>query len=256
MKRVVIIHWRPSEAAPLLEDLQSHGFDAVALAPEASRGLAPLRPEPPDAFLIDLSRLPSHGKEVARELRRNKRTRAVPLLFYGGAPEKTAAVRAVIPDAVFSSVENLAADLARAIDNPPANPIVPPDLGSSGTPLAQKLGIKAGTVLVLIGAPEGFERKLNPLPEDVDVNAGSAPGERVLLFVDSAAGLERRFAAAARRVKDRGGLWLIWPKRKPGVTSDIDGNFVRDFGLASGWVDYKVCAVDDTWSGLLFARKK
>jgi hypothetical protein len=129
--------------------------------------------------------------------------------------------------------------------------------GYSGTPLSKKLGVKPDTTLVLLAAPEGFERTLAPLPERVDVRRDSrARGERVVAFVGKLAELEKRFTAAEKSVADGGTMWIAWPKKTSPAASDVDENLVRAAGLARGWVDYKVCAVDFTWSGLAFARRK
>ena len=130
--------------------------------------------------------------------------------------------------------------------------------GYSGTPLPKKLGIKVGSVVALLGAPEGFAKKtLGPLPEGAAVREGTrSPFSVGLLFARSKADLARRFPAAAKAMGNPGALWIAWPKKASGVETDLDGNVVRDFGLAAGLVDYKVAAIDATWSGLCFARRK
>jgi alkylation response protein AidB-like acyl-CoA dehydrogenase len=126
--------------------------------------------------------------------------------------------------------------------------------GYSGTPLP-KLGIKPGGSVALVRAPEGFQRKLDPLPENVCF-PGRGSVQLVLLFVRSQAELARRFPAAVKRLQERGGLWIIWPKKASGLATDLGEIEVRRYGMDSGFVDYKVCAVDQTWSGLLFARRR
>ncbi len=125
--------------------------------------------------------------------------------------------------------------------------------GYSGTPLPQKLGIRAGARLALLGAPEGFEVTLGALPEGVRVRTTArGPFDVVVAFTTRRADLERRFEALARTLDPAGGLWIAWPKRASGVPTDLDENTIRDIGLAAGLVDNKVCAVDETWSGLRF----
>lgn len=132
-----------------------------------------------------------------------------------------------------------------------------PTAGYSGTPLPKKLGVKPHTTLVLLGAPQDFEATLGELPEGVAVRrAARVPAERVVLFVASQRELERRFEAATKLVAAGGSLWLAWPKQSSGVATDLSESQVREFGLARGWVDYKVCAIDFTWSGHAFARRK
>ena len=128
--------------------------------------------------------------------------------------------------------------------------------GYSGTPLAQKVGIKPGARVALLGAPERFEQTLEPLPDGVALVAAARPPLDVaLLFTKRRADLERRFTKAAAALTSSGGLWIVWPKRASGVPTDLDESVVREFGLATGLVDNKVCAVDDTWSGLRFVTR-
>jgi hypothetical protein len=130
-----------------------------------------------------------------------------------------------------------------------ADPSAP--AGYSGTPLPQKLGIKAGHRVLLAGAPDGFD--LGPLPGvDLHRRAGRTPYDVVLLFCADLRRLEREFVPQAGRLVANGGLWVVWPKRSSGVPTDLDENRVRAFGLAAGLVDNKVCAIDATWSGLRF----
>src|SRR5256885_8820535 len=125
--------------------------------------------------------------------------------------------------------------------------------GCSGTGLPQKLGIKPGARLALVRAPAGFERALNPLPDGVRLRTQARGAQDVVLFFATRrAELERRFDGLARTVEPAGGLWIAWPKRTACVATDLREGIVRELGLAHGLVDNKVCAVDDTWSGLRF----
>lgn len=132
--------------------------------------------------------------------------------------------------------------------------------GYSGTPLAKKIGIKDEHLLFLDGVPAGLEldtgdaRVVTRLPASADVT---------LSFHTTYAGLARRLPTLFDRTTTAGMVWVCWPKkaaqktpRNPdGITSDLDENRVRDLGLELGWVDVKVAAVDDTWSGLKFVRR-
>lgn len=255
MRRATVIHWRPEEAEAGLSLIRAAGWEAVCLRPEGGN-LKPLRENIPAAFILDLTRLPSHGRDVAQVLRQSAATRHVPLVFAGGLPEKVAKIREVLPDAVFCEWDGIAAALQTAVATMPDEPVVPPPMaGYSGTPLAKKLGIKAGSRLCLMRAPQGFTAKLS-LPPEVRVRERAAESERVLLFVDSRKALRGGFASAAGAVAERGGLWVIWPKKTSGIETDISEPEVRKFCMDRGWVDYKICAVDETWSGLLFSRKR
>ncbi len=127
--------------------------------------------------------------------------------------------------------------------------------GYSGTPLAKKLGVKPGHRLLLVQAPEGFEALLEGLPEDAAVARSPRAGvhyDVIVLFSSREADLVRRFPAAANRLTEAGGLWVSWPKKASGVATDLTEDVVRRIGLATGLVDNKICAVDETWSGLRF----
>ena len=121
------------------------------------------------------------------------------------------------------------------------------------TPLPKKLGVKEGARLALVGAPEGFDRTLGQLPDRVEVRSRvRAPLDLVVFFTTSRADLERHFAKLARALDPAGALWIAWPKKSSGVESDLTEDALREVGLPLGLVDNKVCAIDDTWSGLRF----
>lgn len=130
-----------------------------------------------------------------------------------------------------------------------------PDVPST-RPLAAKLGIKPGFAVCLLGPPPGFAALLAPLPEGVALSARPDPAADLFLaFVRHARELDLRLAQLDPLI-DRQTLWLAWPKQAAQVPTDLNGNIVRETGLADGWVDYKVCAIDRTWSGLAFKRRR
>ena len=124
--------------------------------------------------------------------------------------------------------------------------------GYSGTPLVRKLGIKPDARLGLVAAPQGFDATLGefPLGARVRRRLGGEPFDVVVAFYRRRAELERRLPALARALDPAGGLWIAWPKRASGVSTDVTEDVVRQLGLAAGLVDNKVCAIDETWSGL------
>ncbi len=128
--------------------------------------------------------------------------------------------------------------------------------GYSGTPLVRKLGIKEGSTLALLDAPRGFRRELVGMPTGVRVTQalGANPPDLIVWFVMSGRALDVRMASVSRAMGT--GLWVAWPKKASGVVTDLTEDVVRASGLANGLVDYKVCAVNATWSGLKFARRK
>jgi hypothetical protein len=126
----------------------------------------------------------------------------------------------------------------------------------SGTPLVRKLGIKAGSPVLLVGAPELPD--LTPLPAGVTLSrrVGRGPYDLILLFCPDAATLRRRFAGLVPHLSTAGGLWACWVKRASGISTDLGEQAVRDHGLEAGLVDVKVAAIDATWSGLKFVRRR
>jgi len=258
MSRIVLIHWNAEEAEERAARLRRAGHAAGFFADASATGYRSLRADPPDAFVIDLSRVPSHGGALGTWLRQQKATRGVPIVFVDGAPEKVARVRKLLPDAHFTAWSRIRGTLRRALAGPPAKPVVPGTMdGYAAAPLLKKLGIRKGARVALLGAPKGFERTLGALPEGVRVQrAARGRADRILLFARSPADLRRRFPAAARALAEGGGLWILWPKKASGLATDLTQAGVRAFGLAARFVDYKICAVDATWSGLLFARRR
>jgi hypothetical protein len=126
----------------------------------------------------------------------------------------------------------------------------------SGTPLPRKLGIKEGSTLVLVAAPDGFERVLGQLPQRVTVRRGNRGARQTtILFVTSRADLRHRFGPVARAVGE-GTLWIAWPKQSSELAGDLTEDGVREVALPRGMVDTKVCAVDETWSGLRLTRRR
>ena len=133
--------------------------------------------------------------------------------------------------------------------------------GYSGTPLAKKLGIKENFSVALISAPEKFERALEGLPAGVAIvrdPKGKTPFDVLIVFVQSRAELAKRFPPAAARLSEQpgAGVWIAWPKKSSGIKTDVTEDVLREVILPSGLVDNKVCAIDDTWSGLRFVRRR
>lgn len=125
--------------------------------------------------------------------------------------------------------------------------------GYSGTPLVQKIGIKPGHRLVLRNHPPSFIKDLGKLPDGVAASGRlTGKADVVVCFVDRRAALEKDFPVLASKLESNGMLWIAWPKRASGKATDLDENLVRDTGLGFGLVDVKVCAIDETWSGLKF----
>ena len=129
--------------------------------------------------------------------------------------------------------------------------------GYSGTPLAKKLGIKEGSSVALLKVPDDFESTLEGLPDAVTIRtAARGTNDVVVSFHTKRSDLEKRLPALLDAMDVDGGLWVAWPKKASGVPTDITEDTVREVALPLGLVDNKVCAIDDTWSGLRVVWRK
>ena len=130
--------------------------------------------------------------------------------------------------------------------------------GYSGTPLPKKLGIAGGIRVAILRAPPNFiDATLTPLPDDVCLGTRLAANlDVVVLFATSRAHIEERLAAMRRALTPAGGLWIAWPKRTSRVPTELTEDVLREMLLPTGLVDNKVCAIDETWSGLRFVLRR
>jgi hypothetical protein len=253
LKRIRLFHWRAEEAKPLLTLLKAAGYSVDYKQPVSS--YREVRLHLPDAIVIDLSRLPSHGREVAVFLRGSKATRHVPIVFVDGDPEKIESVRRVLPDAAYTPISRLRITLRSAIANPPVNPLKPAQMmerwGSRTT--AQKLGIAKNSRVFVVDPPSGYSRAVGELPEGAVFEEDSAEGCAVSLwFVHGIA----EFQSALPRVRalaTRSRVWIVWRKSRQ---DGLNGNIIRAACIEVGLVDYKICSINETWSAMVFAVKK
>jgi hypothetical protein len=255
MRKVYIVHWMPAEAPPLIERVRAAGF-AVNHSedPGGPAVTQAIRDYAPDIVVIDLSRLPSHGKEIAVWLRGRKATRHVPIVFTGGEPAKTAKVKEILPDAVFT-IESKLVSALKAMPAEVLEPVVPAPMMQryqERTP-AQKMGIREGSKVGIIDPPRDYLTVLGDMPPNAELaEEPGAPQEVTLWFVHEPepflASLPKMRSLAARTK-----LWVLWKKAsRNGLTQ----NFIRETATDAGLVDYKICSVDGHWSGIAFARRK
>ena len=136
-------------------------------------------------------------------------------------------------------------------------PDMPSASGYSGTPLAKKLGIVSGTVVLTKHAPDDYGEWLAPLPPDVTFVARmSARVDVVHLFATERAALAAALTSYRTSLRDNAAVWVSWPKRTSKVPTDITEDVIRAVALPMGFVDIKVCAVSDVWSGLKLVIRK
>ncbi len=253
--RIRLIAWTEEAVEDGVTRLQAAGYEVVsdALGPNTLRELGM---SPPTAVVIDLARRPSTGRDIALAIRQRKATRHVSLVLVDGDPEEVVRIQRLLPDAVYTTRRALVGSLRRSIHRPPSSPVVPTSLFAAyaGVVLSKKLGIKANSVVALVGARPGFEKVLGKLPPGATVRAREG-GRRDLTmwFIGSRQELEQRIERMTR-FAENGGLWIVWPKKTSGIGSDLSQPVVRKIGLAAGLVDFKVCAIDSTWTGLRFSR--
>jgi hypothetical protein len=129
--------------------------------------------------------------------------------------------------------------------------------GYSGTPLAKKLGIKPGSNVLLVGAPEGYLSLLDPLPGGVQFGTRLLDSTDIVhVFTTTKEELHGLLKKYRKKLKQTGMVWVSWPKKAAKVPTDITEDTVRDVALPMGFVDVKVCAVNEVWSGLKLVIRK
>ncbi|HEY6344013.1 MAG TPA: hypothetical protein VIY49_21160 [Bryobacteraceae bacterium] len=253
--RVRLFHWKAEEAAPAIAELEKAGF-AVDYE-EKLRSFKSIRDSKPDAFVVDLSRLPAHGREVAIALRGHKATRHAPIVFVDGDGDKLETVRRALPDAIYTPRARLVPALRRA--RPLADPVRPAQMMEryAGRSAAQKLGVQAGMKVGVIDPPRDYGRVIGKLPEGAtfEENCGEENcGDRklTLWFVHDFARLQAGLPAM-RRAAAHTRLWILWRKAKQ---DGLDGSVIRCAATELGLVDYKICSVNEVWSAMALAIKK
>jgi hypothetical protein len=257
MKRVCLFHRKPGEVGQRVRELRKSGYSIEHLDVNPAT-LRSMKENPPAAVIIDLSHAPSQGRDVGIYLRHYKSTRGVPILFAGGEPEKVVKIRKHLPDVMYAEWSTVKRDLKHAISRPPVAPISSDSLlaGYSGTPLVKKLGIKSNTILTLIDAPDDFCGLLQHMRGGVTIRTRFSKNNGLIIwFVKSQKVLQDRIDDISRRVANAG-IWIVWPKKRSHISSDLSQKSVRETGLSAGLVDYKVCAIDNTWTGLKFSVRK
>ncbi len=258
MSKILLIHWNLEEGRERVARLEKLGHEVrLEWDVNSSGRRRAIRADPPDLILIDLSRLPAHGREFATALRQIKYTRFIPLVFAGGEGEKLARIRGLFPDAAFTDWAGMAATVRKALARPVVDPVLPPARDFSATPLYKKLAIRTGDKVALVGAPEDFEATLGDIPEGVEFLRGRAARVDVaLLFVTRLVELDLKFPKVEGLIREGGKFWIIYPKKASKIKTDLTQADVRAFGIERKWVDYKVCAVDGDWTGFLLGRSR
>lgn len=257
MSRTVVqlIHWKPAEAVARVKQLEAAGYRVRYVPPDPQGAMKHLREPGLDAIVIDLTRMPSHGREVGRGCRRSPSLRHIPLIFVEGDPAKVEAIRELLPDAVYTSWAKIRSGLRMAMARAVEDPVRPPDgvFARPGRPLGVKLGIKAGMEVALWRAPEDFV--LEDLPEGARVEERiTARAGLVIWFVRSHRELEEGLEWLGPRL--RSPLWIAWPKQSSGLAPDLSFPGIRRLTRAQGLRESKICAIQGEWSGVRLTPPK
>jgi CheY-like chemotaxis protein len=253
-----LFHWNATEAKQKASIIKSAGYE-VDYEPFAPQALRKLRNNPPAAVVIDLSRLPSQGRDIAINIRHAKATRNIPIVFVEGDQEKVNQIKTHVPDALYTDYSQIHVTLKEAVHHPPKVAKIPKSVFEPyrHTSLAKKLGIRPNTTLVLIDPPEHFTKTLGELLQDVTLQKRlSDQSDLIILFAQKQEDLQDRITKIIGKLQPDGKLWIAWQKKAPHTATDITQTAVRKAGLALGLVDYKICSIDAAWTGLLFTRRK
>lgn len=253
MPRLRLFHWNAEEAAPLIELLRAAGYTVDYDEKNEPALMRSLRETPLHAVVIDLTRMPSHGRYLASGIRQTKSTRRLPIVFVDGDPAKVELIRAALPDAIYTSRSRLAAALKRV--KPLADPVVPVSMMNSygSRTLVEKLGIAKDKRVALIDPPPGYAKAIGKLPPGASLEED--PGEVLPITLWFVRDFETYLASLPRMrsITPPTRLWILWPK---GKASALNGSQIREAAIAMGLVDYKICSFSETWSAMLFAKKK
>jgi CheY-like chemotaxis protein len=251
----VLIHWNADERASRLVRLERFCRTVTSWTPEGASPMRALEALAPDVVVIDLSRLPARGRDLAIAIRQRRLLRAVPIVFVDGDAEKVSAIRELLPDAVYTTWRQVGEAVRRA-GRAPVEGVAPPLFAPyAGRSLASKLGIRQAMTVALVNAHDDLAESLDDLPDGVRfVHEPDVPCALSLWWVRTRAELE----ATAPRIAEQarfGPVWIIYPKKGGPMGADLTQGVIRLAANAVDMVDYRICAVDETWSGMLLRRR-
>jgi CheY-like chemotaxis protein len=252
--RVCLLHWNEKERLERISQLSLEDVEVLGGINAGPQFAKALESAKPDAVVIDLSRLPSQGRDLGIMIRARAGTRQIPIVFVEGAEEKVNAIRELLPDAEFTNWAQILPALKRVV-NAKEKPFIAQSsvfAAYSQKPLATKLGIKPGSRVCLIGESESLLGGSESLPAGVSVITEVVNDAAIYLWcLSSQAELSDNLAMIRTHVK-HAPSWVGWPKKAAGSGSDLNQVIVREQCLAVGMVDYKICSINEKWSALLF----
>jgi hypothetical protein len=249
-----LIHWNKEEVQVRWQQLTEEGFEVNTQLPSGSGFLKELENQDPQAILIDLSRLPSQGRDLGISIRKRKGTRHIPIVFVGGDLDKVQKIQEILPDAIYGEWEDIKSLIDQAGEQDVESLFVPDTVFAAyaGKPLAEKLGIKPGFKVAYLNADKYFLSGLGDLPPDVDlIPEVDQEANLTIWFVNNQKSLMKDLNTIISISKTQP-VWIAWPKKGSKYPSDLTQNIIRQTGLNAGLVDYKICSIDQNWSALIF----
>jgi hypothetical protein len=256
-KNVRLFHSKAEEAEALVTLMTEAGYNVYYPGEREASPFAKIKALEPVAVVIDLSRLPTQARYVGTEIRRHKGLRHIPIVFVDGDEVRVQQARAVLPDAVFTKQSLLKDALAKL--KPVSDPVVPAGSILSDRTTAEKLGIKANARVALIRPPIDYARVIGSLPGGAELEEDPRDVLPLSLWFVSDSDEFLESLRAIRKLAAKSRVWVIYPKQAAKKKKADDGltqNLIREAGRSVGLVDYKICAVDETWTGLLLTVKK
>jgi len=250
MSHILVIHYDPAEAPSTCDRIRREGFEALVYPVRSTRAFHTIAANPPAAIVIDLMQRPSYGRLIGALLRERKSTRTIPLVFIAGEPEKTKRVRELLPDAFFTDILKIGPALRRAIEKAPANPVLPDE---ARVPLYRKLKIAEDATVALLNAPAELELEL---PEGARTQKTVGGAAVVLMFVQSEAALTRELPSIKKQMRKGRTFWIAWPKKAGSLAGRLTMPSIRAMCASVDLIDYKVCALDRTWSAMAVGVRK
>lgn len=208
--------------------------------------------EPPCAVVIDLSRNPSTGRDIAVAMRSHTALVPIPFILLEGAGDKLAAITKLLPDAIATTWPRIGATLTKARAKPlSGGKKLSVFAAYEGKSLTEKLGIKAHTTVATVNAPSGFRATLGSLPEGARIHRGTSSRDLTLWFVSTAEELRDHIGAMKPHAAS-GRLWINWRKGD----ASLNQLTVRKVAMDAGLVDFRISRIDAEWSGLRFTIRK
>lgn len=261
MNQILYVHWKPAEASAEVKTLKQAGHSVQVFSSHGGVRVSDIHDSMPDVVVINLDRLPSHGRATAQWLRTTSSTRKIPIVFCGGQPAKVDLARQLLADAVFCNREELADAVQTALSHPQ---VAVPTTACSTKPLWQKLEIQAGQRLIQLSGPTHLKNFLgDALPPKVSLRRlvdpaklQAAQADTILLFAPNSDYLKHAFPLVVKATATDRPVWIFWPKKTSALASDLTQGELLKWVRSRGWNDLKICRVDDDWAGQLFRRKR